>query len=154
MVGRTGRPTGIGVGDCAMMPARAPALGYLGVTNMFALLRLLPRSDHDKDTESPAAAGPACSNCSSWRSCCGLSLDGGPLGPFDASAASPPATHARRHTRADLVEISSRAATSTGDMPDANSVAACRRTCSRFARPAEVTPPPSAYRTHRSCQTS
>jgi transposase InsO family protein len=26
-------------------------LAYLGVTNMFALLRLLPRSDHDKDTE-------------------------------------------------------------------------------------------------------
>jgi hypothetical protein len=26
-------------------------LTYLGVANMFALLRLLPRSDHDKDTE-------------------------------------------------------------------------------------------------------
>jgi transposase len=26
-------------------------LAYLGVTNMFALLQLLPRSDHDKDTE-------------------------------------------------------------------------------------------------------
>lgn len=26
-------------------------LAYLGVTNMFALLRLLPRNDHDKDTE-------------------------------------------------------------------------------------------------------
>lgn len=26
-------------------------LAYLGVTNVFALLRLLPRSDHDKDTE-------------------------------------------------------------------------------------------------------
>ena len=26
-------------------------LAYLGVTNMVALLRLLPRSDHDKDTE-------------------------------------------------------------------------------------------------------
>jgi hypothetical protein len=26
-------------------------LAYLGVTNAFALLRLLPRSDHDKDTE-------------------------------------------------------------------------------------------------------
>jgi hypothetical protein len=27
-------------------------LAYLGVTNVFALLRLLPRSDHDKDTET------------------------------------------------------------------------------------------------------
>jgi putative transposase len=26
-------------------------LAYLGVTNVFALLRLLPRSDRDKDTE-------------------------------------------------------------------------------------------------------
>ena len=26
-------------------------LAYLGITNVFALLRLLPRSDHDKDTE-------------------------------------------------------------------------------------------------------
>jgi hypothetical protein len=26
-------------------------LAYLGVTNMVAMLRLLPRSDHDKDTE-------------------------------------------------------------------------------------------------------
>jgi putative transposase len=26
-------------------------LPYLGVANVFALLRLLPRSDHDKDTE-------------------------------------------------------------------------------------------------------
>src|SRR3954447_19574111 len=26
-------------------------LAYLGVTNVFALLRLLPRSDHNKDTE-------------------------------------------------------------------------------------------------------
>ena len=26
-------------------------LAYLGVTNVFALLRLLPHSDHDKDTE-------------------------------------------------------------------------------------------------------
>jgi putative transposase len=26
-------------------------LAYLGVTNVFALLRLLPRSDHDKDTK-------------------------------------------------------------------------------------------------------
>jgi hypothetical protein len=26
-------------------------LAYLGVTNVFALLRLLPRSDHDKNTE-------------------------------------------------------------------------------------------------------
>jgi fermentation-respiration switch protein FrsA (DUF1100 family) len=27
-------------------------LAYLGMTNAFALLRLLPRSDHDKDTEN------------------------------------------------------------------------------------------------------
>jgi hypothetical protein len=26
-------------------------LAYLGVTNAFALLRLLPRGDHDKDIE-------------------------------------------------------------------------------------------------------
>jgi putative transposase len=26
-------------------------LGYLGVSNVFALLRLLPMSDHDKDVE-------------------------------------------------------------------------------------------------------
>jgi hypothetical protein len=29
-------------------------LAYLGVTNAFALLRLLPMSDRDKDTEIPA----------------------------------------------------------------------------------------------------
>jgi hypothetical protein len=28
-----------------------PRLAYLGVTNAFALLRLMPRSDHDSDTE-------------------------------------------------------------------------------------------------------
>jgi putative transposase len=33
------------------MRTRAPSVAYLGVTNAFALLRLLPRGDHDKDIE-------------------------------------------------------------------------------------------------------
>jgi len=35
----------------AMMPLVLVRLAYLGVTNVFALLRLLPLSDHDKDAE-------------------------------------------------------------------------------------------------------
>lgn len=109
---------------------------------------------HRWSSVNPATAGPASSNCSSWRTCSTVNFDAGPLAPFDANAASPPASHARRQARADLVDTSSRAATSTGDRPNANNAAACRRTCSRFARPAGLTPPPSAYRTHRSCQSS
>jgi hypothetical protein len=34
-----------------MMRTRAPSVAYLGVTNAFALLRLLPGGDRDKDIE-------------------------------------------------------------------------------------------------------
>jgi hypothetical protein len=39
------------VGDCTMMLLVPLRLAYLGVTNVFALLRLLPAGDRDKDIE-------------------------------------------------------------------------------------------------------
>ncbi|WP_367129324.1 hypothetical protein [Saccharothrix sp. HUAS TT1] len=40
-----------GIDQDRMMTGCAAPTGYLGVTNAFALLRLLPMSDRDKDTE-------------------------------------------------------------------------------------------------------
>jgi hypothetical protein len=39
------------VGDYAMIPLMLLRLAYLGITSAFALLRLLPGSDRDKDAE-------------------------------------------------------------------------------------------------------
>jgi len=78
---------------------------------------------HRWSSVNPTAAGPARRTCSSWSNCGAVSFDAGPLAPFDANAASPPASQASRHARADLADTCSRAATSTDDRPDANSVA-------------------------------
>jgi hypothetical protein len=44
-------------------------LAYLGITNAFALLRLLPRSDRDKDAEIPrCATNSRCSTANSTAS--------------------------------------------------------------------------------------
>lgn len=40
--------------DYAMMAPRAAAAGVSGRTNVFALLRLLPGGDRDKDIEIPS----------------------------------------------------------------------------------------------------
>ncbi|GAB2969072.1 hypothetical protein [Saccharothrix stipae] len=42
-------------------------LAYMGMTNTFALLRLLPMSDRDKDTEILACGVPElCAEALSW----------------------------------------------------------------------------------------
>jgi hypothetical protein len=43
-------------------------LAYLGVTNVFALLRLLPMSNRDKNTETLALRPPALSPAAAGRS--------------------------------------------------------------------------------------
>ncbi len=48
---RCGSSLHIAVDGCAMMPCHAAVTWYLGLTNVVALLRLLPGSDRDKDAE-------------------------------------------------------------------------------------------------------
>jgi hypothetical protein len=64
---------------------------------------------------------------------------------LDAKASAPPARQRRRHTYAELFEIRSRRATSSGVTPSANHAAARIRTASRLPRARADKPPPSQY---------
>ena len=99
---------------------------------------------HRWSSAHPHTAGPASSAARSRASYTPLSRHTAPPGPFEASAATPPARQRRRHTYAEFDETRSRRATSGGVTPSANHSAACNRTFSRLARPAAVRPPPSA----------
>ena len=68
-----------------------------------------------------------------------------PPGPFDISAARPPEASARRHRFADIRVTRNRCATSRSLAPASINSAAANRTCSRRARSAAVSPPPSGY---------
>ncbi len=69
-------------------------LAHLGVTNVFALLRLLPCSDHDKDTEilvggpTPAAHGGLWRQPYAPRSVLGIAMLLG-VGAAEGSASGP-----------------------------------------------------------------
>jgi hypothetical protein len=93
----------------------------------------------------PNRTGPASRTASSSRSCAGLSRHLAPPAPRDASAARPPAASARRHRFADIRDTRNRRATSRSLAPASISSAAANRTCSRRARSAASSPPPSAY---------
>ena len=75
----------------------------------------------------------------------GDSLHGPPPGPLEASAARPPAASALRHRFADIRVTRNRVAISRSLAPASISSAAANRTCSRRARSAAVSPPPSGY---------
>ena len=94
---------------------------------------------------SPAASGPASSTDSSRASCCSSSRHRA-AGPFDASPAGPPASHACRHRRTDRSVTRSSAAISAAGTRCPNLSTAASRTCSRRLRPSAVNPPPCAYR--------
>ena len=93
----------------------------------------------------PAASGPASSTDSSRASCCSSSRHRA-AGPFDASPAGPPASHACRHRRTDRSVTRSSAAISAAGTRCPNLSTAASRTCSRRLRPSAVNPPPCAYR--------
>jgi hypothetical protein len=64
---------------------------------------------------------------------------------LDASACFRPAASARRHRFADIRDTRKRFAISRSLAPASISSAAANRTCSRRARSAAVSPPPSGY---------
>ena len=139
------------MGCCGVNPARrnsSHAVVTLTETWNIRPISVQTRAKvHRWSSTHPAAAGP-CSSTASRR--CTWASDNrrsGPGAPCDASACSPPAAQDRRHAYADFVETSSAAATCTALIPSANIRAACRRICSRRARPCGPTPPPSPYRT-------
>jgi len=68
-----------------------------------------------------------------------------PSAPLDASAARPPAATARRHRFAGIRDTRNQRATSRSLAPASISSAAANRTCSRRARSAASSPPPSGY---------
>jgi hypothetical protein len=68
-----------------------------------------------------------------------------PPAPLEASAARPPAASARRHRFADIRDTRNRRATSPSLAAASIKSAAASRTCSRRARSAAVSPPPSPY---------
>jgi len=68
-----------------------------------------------------------------------------PPAPFDTSAARPPPDSARRHRFADIRDTRKYLATSRSLAPASINPAAASRTCSRRARSAPVSPPPSGY---------
>jgi hypothetical protein len=72
-------------------------------------------------------------------------LQRAPPAPLDARAGFPPAASARRHRFADIRDTRNRFATSRSLAPASISSAAASRTCSRRARSAAVSPPPSGY---------
>jgi hypothetical protein len=88
-------------------------------------------------------AGPASSKASSSRSCAAVSLHRTPPAPFEASAARPPASSARRHRFADIRDTRNRLATSPSLAPASIISAAASRTCSRRPRSSASSPPPS-----------
>jgi hypothetical protein len=68
-----------------------------------------------------------------------------PPAPLEASAGFPPAASARRHRFADIRDPRNRLVISPSLAPASINSAAASRTCSRRARSAAVSPPPSGY---------
>ena len=66
-----------------------------------------------------------------------------PPAPLEASAARPPAASARRHRFTDIRDTRKYFATSRSLAPASINSAADSRTCSRWARSAASSPPPS-----------
>lgn len=66
-------------------------------------------------------------------------------GPLEARAALPPSRQAACQAYADLRDTRNLRATPGGRAPRSNIPTASKRTASRFARPAAVSPPPSTY---------
>ena len=112
-----------------------PSPGGLGDARQRPALVLIP----------PPSAGPVSSAASSSPTCAPVSLHGPPPGPFDISAARPPADSARRQRFADIRVTRKRFATSRSLAPASIRSAAANRTCSRRARSIAVSPPPSGY---------
>jgi len=125
---RTGSPVSAGAGDL----------------DTFGTSAIRTSAQHWSSSH-PQAAVPASSTAASSRTCAGLSLEGPPPGPFEASAARPPAASARRHRFADTRVTRKLFATSRSLAPAWIRSAAAIRTRSRRARPAAIRPPPPAY---------
>src|SRR5690242_32167 len=75
----------------------------------------------------------------------GLAGHFAPPAPLQASDGQPLADRARRHRFADILLTRNRRATSRSLAPASIRFAAANRTCSRRARSAASSPPPSGY---------
>lgn len=121
----------------AVQQIRDPAQGVAGVEH--------PRDQIRYPSQCPplvlgeaVRAGPCSSAWASRSRRPRSSRQTDPPGPFDLSAARPPARHRRRHTYPALVDTRGVRAISATGTSRANHSAACNRTASRVALPART----------------